>query len=113
MKKELIFYEETSLEEVKSIKYLINDKSIEDFTISLYTLLYEYKFTLETISRLSKIKINMLENFINQKDGLTYDEIGMIEDCVVLPLIKAIEVCEHNFKMKVLAKKNSENINYR
>lgn len=55
----------------------------------------------------------MLENFINQKDGLTYDEIGMIEDCVVLPLIKAIAVCEHNFKMKVLAKKNSENINYR
>lgn len=47
----------------------------------------------------------MLENFINQKDGLTYDEIGMIEDCVVLPLIKAIAVCEHNFKMKVLAKK--------
>ena len=111
MEKELIFYEGKSLEEFKNIRYLLNDEFIEGFVINLYTLLDEYKFTLETISILSQIEINVLENFINKKDGLTYDEINIIENCAVLPLIKSIEVCEHNFKMKALVKKINENTN--
>lgn len=110
MKKELFFYEGMLLEEFKNIRYLINDEFIEEFVINLYTLLDEYKFTLETISILSKVEINTLENFINKKGGLTYDEINMIEDCVLLPLIKVLEVCEHNFKMKVLTKKIRDDI---
>lgn len=96
---------------------MIDDKRFlfrkdEEITISflekLYYFIEEYKLSLETVSILTKIDLQKLNEFYYKSGKLHYDELSLIKKVVIMPFEKVFEVAEHNY-VKVTESQNKLN----
>lgn len=67
----------------------------------LYKLIDVYKFSMESVSVLTRIDLDKLNNFYAGKTSLNYDELCLIESVIITPLVEAFESAEHNYNMTI------------
>ncbi|MBS1276222.1 hypothetical protein E1H49_19375 (plasmid) [Clostridioides difficile] len=71
----------------------------------LYKLIDVYKFSMESVSVLTRIDLDKLNNFYAGEASLNYDELCLIESVIITPLAGAFETAEHNYNMIIKARK--------
>lgn len=76
-----------------------NDEITLSFLELLYHFIYDYKFSLETVSILTKIELTKLEKFYYESGNLSYDELSLIKKVVILPFKNFFEISKFNYKM--------------
>ncbi|WP_343101354.1 hypothetical protein [Romboutsia sp. MSSM.1001216sp_RTP31141st1_G3_RTP31141_220114] len=89
-------------------------KKDEEITISflekLYYFIEEYKFSLETVSRLTRINLKKLNEFYYNSGKLHYDELSLIKKVVVLPFENIFEIAEYNYVHVIETQKELNNL---
>ncbi|HID1218349.1 hypothetical protein KW94_19845 [Clostridioides difficile] len=70
----------------------------------LYKLIDIYKFSMESVSILTRIDLDKLNNFYAGETSLNYDELCLIES-VIAPFIEAFKNAEHNYNMIIKTRK--------
>ncbi|MCR8743688.1 hypothetical protein [Romboutsia lituseburensis] len=78
-------------------------KKNDEITLSFLELLYhfidDYKFSLETVSILTKIELTKLEKFYYESGNLSYNELSLIKKVVILPFENVFEISKFNYKI--------------
>lgn len=84
------------------------DESISiNFLEKLFNFIETYKLSLETVSILTKIDIDKLNDFYYKNGVLHYDELRLINKVIINPFENVFEIAESNYKMAI---KNQEDL---
>ncbi|MDZ4910186.1 hypothetical protein GNF68_14210 [Clostridium perfringens] len=78
--------------------FFIDEECIETISKKLVLLVDKYKFSIDTISILSHIELKKITGFLNKKEGLTYDEINMLDNVVLSVFESAIQTSIYNYE---------------
>lgn len=86
------------LVESESFLFKKNDNVSISFLEKLYYFIETYKFSLETVSILTKIDTEKLNNFYYKNGELHYDELSLINKVIIIPFENVFSISEYNCK---------------
>jgi hypothetical protein len=78
------------------------DESVSiNFLEKLYYFIETYKFSLETVSILTKIDIEKLNDFYYKNGSLHYDELSLINKVILIPFEHVFNIAEYNYQKAI------------
>lgn len=85
----------------ESFLFRKDDSIAINFLEKLFHFIEMYKLSLETVSILTKIDIDKLNDFYYKNGVLHYDEIRLINKVIVNPFEHVFQTAESNYKMAI------------